>query len=214
MRYAWGVDSEQVVTKELYNCVSKHYGKPAYWGRFLTSVPGESEGLSIKEIQLLQEGDTKVLPIYNHFTTATGYRQGRVIAQNAAFHAKRFMIQKGAPLFAYMKGLQGINEAWIRGYVDAMDNTDYEAGFYYDLKNENFTNAYCKAVSKEKSIQEQSFLWSADPNLGVTSLRKAPKFRPIKPNCQGNVWVWQYGRDGNACPIHTDLMSTRLLELL
>ncbi|MFC0524260.1 glycoside hydrolase domain-containing protein [Pontibacillus salicampi] len=214
MAYRWGVDSAQEVTKELYQCVLTNFGKPAYWGRYLTTVPDASEGLTAGEIKLLQDSGTKVMPIYNNFKEATGYRKGRVIAQNAAFHAKRLNFPKEKVLFANVERFFKVDEAWIRGYVDAMYNTDYKPGFYHDPVQGPFADAYCKAVSKDSKVANQSVLWSAEPEPGVTRAKKAPKFQPVKPSCKANVWGWQYGRSAKTCPIDTNLINDRLFELL
>ena len=48
--YHWGVDSSQKVTTDLYNCVLNNYGKPEFWGRYLTRVEGASDGLIAKKL--------------------------------------------------------------------------------------------------------------------------------------------------------------------
>ncbi|KGX87234.1 glycoside hydrolase domain-containing protein [Pontibacillus litoralis] len=214
MAYIWGVDSAQAVTKELYNCVLNHYGKPKYWGRYLTTVPNASEGLTPQEIDLLQNSGTKVMAIYNNFKEATGYRKGRVTAQNAAFHANRLKFPQGNILFANVEKFFDVDEEWIRGYVDAMYNTNYKPGFYNDPVNGPFQKAYCDALAKDNRVGTQAVLWSAEPETGVTKARKAPKFNPQKPNCKANVWGWQYGRDAEACPIDTNVINNRLYEML
>lgn len=65
MGYVWGVDSATRATEDLYNCVLNNFGKPEFWGRYLTTVEGASEGLTREEVELLHNSGTKVLPIYN-----------------------------------------------------------------------------------------------------------------------------------------------------
>lgn len=214
MGYVWGVDSAQEVTKELYDCVLKNFGKPEYWGRYLTTVPNTSEGLTSKEISLLHNSGTKVMPIYNNFKSATGYRKGKVTAQNATFHAQRLKFPKGRVLFAHVEKAFNVDESWIRGYVDGLYNTDYKPGFYIDPVNGPFSSAYCKAVSKDSRVSNQSVLWSAQPERGVSKARKAPKFNPAKPKCKSNVWGWQYGQNAKNCPIDTNVIDDRLYNML
>ncbi|WP_177167275.1 hypothetical protein [Salinibacillus kushneri] len=64
MSYLWGVDSSTNVTQDLYNCVLNNYGKPEYWGRYLTTVPNAAEGLTQEEIGLLHNSGTKVPTIH------------------------------------------------------------------------------------------------------------------------------------------------------
>ncbi|MDC3412698.1 DUF1906 domain-containing protein [Aquibacillus sp. 3ASR75-11] len=210
MSYVWGVDSAVNVTEDVYNCVLNNFGKPMFWGRYLTTVPNASEGLTQTEIRLLHNSGTKILPIYNKFTKSTGKRQGRVVAQNAVFHAKRLGIPKGTFLFANVEKEFEVDAAWILGYVEALYPSGYKPGFYNDPKTGNFRSAYCKAVSQNKLIAEQAVLWSAEPEPGVTKKAKAPTFRPSKPSCQANVWAWQYGRGATQCPVDTNLIDQRL----
>jgi hypothetical protein len=214
MAYIWGVDSSTNATKTVYDCVLTNFGKPDFWGRYLVTVPGASEGLTQEEIELLHNSGTKVLPIYNKFTEARGYRQGRVIAQNAAFHAKRLGAPKGVMLFANVERFFEVDESWIRGYVDAMYSTDYKLGFYADPVQGNFSRAYCQAVENNPRVAQQAVIWSAEPEPGPTPRREAPTFNPAKPPCNANVWGWQYGRDAVTCPIDTNLIDERLYNML
>lgn len=212
--YHWGVDSSQKVTTELYNCVLTNYGKPAFWGRYLTRVEGAAEGLDKEEIELLHNSGTKLLPIYNDFKRAVGENEGRVIAMYAAHHAKRLGIQKGTPIFANVERFFEVDSAWIRGYVNYLYNTDYKPGFYHDPSEGNFANAYCEAVSQDGLVANQAVLWSAEPDPGATKATLAPKYNPAKVPCEANVWAWQYGRDADTCPIDTNIIDQRLFEML
>lgn len=214
MAYVWGVDSSQEVTEKFYNCVLKNYGKPNFWGRYLTTVPNASEGLTSEEILFLHNSGTKILPIYNKFQEALGYRNGKVTAQNAVFHARRLGIPKGKLLFANVEKFFKVDEAWIRGYVDAIYPTGYKPGFYHDPETGEFTKSYCKAVGKSERVANQVVLWSAKPEAGATKAREAPKFHPNMPSCKANVWAWQYGRDAKACPIDTNLVDQRVYDML
>lgn len=212
--YHWGVDSAQKVTTDLYNCVLNHYGKPEFWGRYLTRVEGASEGLDKEEIELLHNSGTKLLPIYNEFKRAVGENEGRMAAMFAAYHAKKLGIRKGTPIFANVERFFDVDSQWIRGYVRYMYNTDFKPGFYHDPMEGNFAKAYCDAVNQDGLVAEQAILWSAEPNPGVTKAQLAPKFNPAKVSCESNVWIWQYGRNSKTCPIDTNLADSRLFEML
>ncbi|MFS8630320.1 MAG: hypothetical protein LOD92_04015, partial [Bacillales bacterium] len=103
MPFYWGVDSAEKVTKETYDCVLYNFGKPLFWGRYLSPIPGKVAGLTRDEAELLHNSGTKVLPIFSNFSRATGYRNGRVIAQNCVFHARRLGIPKGKIIFANLE---------------------------------------------------------------------------------------------------------------
>lgn len=214
LSYLWGVDSATNVTQDLYDCVLKKYGKPEYWGRYIMGVEGVAEGLTQTEVDLLHNSGTKVLPIYSKFTSATGSREGRTMAQNAVYHARRLSIPLGTIIFANVENFFEVDEDWIVGYVEAMYPTGFKAGFYNDPNEGNFSRAYCQAVSQNDQVANQAVLWSAEPERGATRQRKAPTFAPSMPDCKANVWGWQYGRDAPDCPIDTNLIDRRLDTML
>lgn len=213
-RYAWGVDSAATVTEDLYNCVTKNFGTPKYWGRYLTNVPNVSEGLTKEEIAFIRSKGMKVLPIYNVFSDATGYEKGQIAARNAVFNARRLGIPKNVALFANVERFFAVDEEWIRGWVESIYPTGYRPGIYNDSTEGGFSEAYCTAIQKSNLVAAQAILWSAEPEYGITKERNAPKFRPVTPGCKSNVWLWQYGRDAKECPIDTNLADQKALGYL
>lgn len=210
----WGIDSAAVANESLYECVLNNYGKPRYWGRYLVTVPNAAEGLTSNEISFLQQRGIKILPIYSAFTAATGYSKGQIHARNAIFHARRLKVPKNVVLFANIERFFAVDEGWIRGWIDAMYPSGYRPGFYFDPVQGNFSNAYCVAASQNENVKRQSFLWSAEPEPGVTSDKETPAFKPTSPHCDGNVWGWQYGRNSQTCPIDTNLITEKLYRHL
>lgn len=154
------------------------------------------------------------MPIYNDFTEAVGYTQGTIAARNTIFHARRLGIPEGTVLFANVEKFFNVDEAWIRGWVNTIYPSGYRSGAYHDPAEGDFADAYCKAVQQDSTVRKQLILWSAEPEVGVTGLKKAPKFNPVTPPCPANVWAWQYGRNAEQCPIDTNLMAKKLFDLL
>ncbi|WP_156288742.1 glycoside hydrolase domain-containing protein [Oceanobacillus salinisoli] len=214
VRYVWGVDSSTNVTPELLSCVENNYGRPVFWARYLTTVPNASEGLTTEEINFLRGENIKILPIYNDFREAVGYRQGAVASANATFHAARLGFPRGTYIFANVERFFNVDPAWIRGWVESMYNSGYKVGIYNDPVEGDFDEAFCQAARENNQVQIQSVLWSAEPEIGTTSPNQAPSFNPETPNCESNVWLWQYGRDSEACPIDTNLADDRILPSL
>jgi hypothetical protein len=214
MRTLWGVDSAENVDEKLFNCVVRNFGKPKYWGRYLTKKEGANEGLSREEILFLHIKGVRLMPIYNDFTEAIGYRKGQMVARNAIFHARKFKFPNDTPIFANIEHFFKIDEAWVRGWVDAFYTSGYKPAFYHDPVKGDFQHAFCEATKKSERVSLQSILWSAEPGKGVSSEAEAPPFEPNKPNCKSNVWAWQYGRDASECPIDTNLITYRLYQLL
>ncbi len=213
-RKVWGVDSAARVTEALFACVVSNYGNPKYWGRYLADVPNVSDGLTKEEISLIRSKGTKVLPIYNVFSKSVGYDKGKIAARNAVYHATRLGIPKDIVLFANVENFYNVDSEWIKGWVESLIPSGYRSGIYNDPVKGDFSKAYCKAIQQNKEVAIQTILWSAEPEVGVTKERTAPKFKPKTPDCQGNVWVWQYGRDSKVCPIDTNLADERILKFL
>jgi hypothetical protein len=213
-RKIWGVDSSNSVNEELYEFVKNQFGLPKYWGRYLTEKPNVSSGLSKDEINFIRSKGIKILPIYNVFTDAIGYEQARVAARNAVFHARRLGIPQNTILIANVEHFFQVDSAWIRGWVETLFPTGYRSGFYHDPIKGQFLQAYCQAVQENNEVSVQAILWSAEPETGATSERKAPKYNPATPACKANVWLWQYGRDAKKCPIDTNLADDRVLNYL
>ncbi|WP_099353617.1 glycoside hydrolase domain-containing protein [Fredinandcohnia onubensis] len=213
-RYVWGVDSAATADEELYTFVKSKLGNPKFWGRYLSEVPDVSAGLTRAEISFLRNRGIKVLPIYNVFSDAIGYEKGQIAARNAVFNARRLGIPNNVALFASVERFSAVDEAWIRGWVESIYPSGFRPGLYNDPVKGDFSVAYCEAVRKNRQIAVQTILWSAEPEPGVTKERNAPTFKPISPKCKANVWVWQYGKDSEDCPIDTNLADQRALNYL
>ncbi|HZH61655.1 MAG TPA: glycoside hydrolase domain-containing protein [Metabacillus sp.] len=213
-RKIWGVDSVDPVNQELFNYVKSQFGLPKYWGRYLTEIPNVSSGLTKEEMIFLRNKGIKVLPIYNVSNEAIGYDQAQIAVRNAVYHARRLEFPKETILFANIENFFNVNSLWIRVWVETLIQTGYMPGFYHNSLNGDFSRAYCQAVKENNEVAIQAILWSAEPEIGATSERKAPRFNPVTPNCKANVWVWQYGRDAKQCQIDTNLADERLLNFL
>lgn len=212
--YEWGVDSAQNVTEDLFQCVISNLGYPIFWGRYLVRVSGISEGLTKKEILLIQSEGVKLLPIYNAFQKAEGYIQGRAAADHAIFHARKLGIPEGVPLFANLEKFFRIDKEWIRGWSEGMVIGGYKSGFYNDPVIGGFNEAFCNAVKENEAIRKLTILWSAQPELEPGGPRDAPRYNPKTPACGGNVWVWQYSRRVTQCPVDSNLADSRLVNML
>ncbi|MBU9723607.1 MULTISPECIES: glycoside hydrolase domain-containing protein [Bacillaceae] len=210
----WGVDSAAAVDQQLYDCVVNNFGQPDVWGRYLNTIPNVSDGLTKEEINFLKGKGVKILPIYNNFTEAIGAKAGKVAAQNALFNAKRLGVPKGVFIFANVERFFDVDPDWILGWVERMINSDYRPGIYFDPIEGPFNEAYCEAVVRNRDVFSKTVLWSAEPESGISTKRDFPTYSPAVPNCEANVWAWQYGRDAEECPIDTILVQQRLFESL
>ncbi|MFA9555789.1 glycoside hydrolase domain-containing protein [Evansella sp. AB-rgal1] len=210
----WGVDSAAAATESLYDCVVRNFGQPDVWGRYLNTIPNVSEGLSRSEILYLKGKGVKILPIYNNFREAVGATAGRIAAQNAIYNAHRLGIPKGVFIFANVERFFEVDADWIIAWVEKFYNSDYRPGIYHDPTEGPFNEAYCEAIQRSELVRTQTVLWSAEPETGITRKANIPVFNPKTPNCAGNVWAWQYGRDAEECPIDTVLLQKRLYDEL
>ncbi|RKL67458.1 hypothetical protein CR203_08865 [Salipaludibacillus neizhouensis] len=210
----WGVDSAAIADQTLLNCVVTNFGQPDFWGRYLTTVPNVNEGLSKEEITFMRNKGIKLLPIYNNFQEAIGYSTGRVAARNAIFNAQRLGINNDTFIFANVENFFNIDADWLMGWADAFDESSFRPGYYNDPVEGDFNEAFCQAQEQNENVRNQTVLWSAEPEPGVTRKRDIPAYNPESPTCGGNVWAWQYGRDAEICPIDTVLMEAQLFNSL
>lgn len=211
----WGVDSAAKVTSAFYDCVVQTYGKPDFWGRYLTRIAGVNDGLTNAEVALLHGNGTKVLPIYNQFSQATGQSAGQQIGQQAVAAAQALGVPKGVPVFADIEVTYQVDAPWILGYVEALLASPYVPGIYANTVNGSFNGAYCQALKQNSSI-EKTILWSNEPEPGVGQKQQAPTWNPSTPTCNATVLAWQYGENGSACTsaIDTDLALPGLYSQL
>ncbi|MBC9786187.1 DUF1906 domain-containing protein [Heliobacterium chlorum] len=214
MAYEWGVDSASPADDQLLQCVINNFGKPRFWGRYLTTVPRVASGLTAEEISFLHGQNIKILPIYNDFRDAVGYGNGKNVARRAIENAERLGVSPGTFLFANIEHYFQVDEAWIRGWVDTLRTSGYKSGIYHDPIRGPFSSAFCRAVKRDARVGGETALWSAQPEITVTGPQDAPGFSPNRPDCTGNVWAWQYGRDSKTCPIDTNMIDTQLLNQL
>ncbi|WP_100374026.1 glycoside hydrolase domain-containing protein [Bacillus sp. FJAT-45037] len=210
----WGVDSAAAVTEDLYACVTSNYGQPDFWGRYLTTIENVSDGLTREEIGYIRNQGMKIMPIYNNFSEAIGDRAGHVAARNAIFQARRLGIGEGSFIFANIENFFPVDAAWITAWAGAFLNSPFRPGYYGDPVEGDFNAAYCAAAESSETVRQQAVIFSAEPEPGTSPKNRIPRYNPARPDCEANVWAWQYGRDSETCPIDTVLMETKLYESL
>lgn len=210
----WGVDSAASATSTRYQCVSQNYGKPAFWGRYLKTIPNVSEGLTREEINFLHENNVKIIPLYNNFQRAQGYNDGVIAAKDAIALAESFGFPKNTAIFANIEFHFTVDYEWIRGWVHTVASSGYLPGLYGDPVRGKFNLAYCVAAAHDEKVKAQTILWSSQPKPGATKAGETPEFKPTTPNCQSSVLIWQYGEKAPSCEIDTDLADPRILDHL
>ena len=210
----WGVDSTTKADQAFLKCIKNHYGKPVVFGRYLRTKTGVSAGLTAKEAVFLHKQGIKIIPIFNHFTNATSYKNGAREAKEAIAYAKKIGMPKGTALFADIEPKYPVDEGFIRGWVDTLSASPYKPGIYGVFTNDNeISSAYKKAVAKDKKVASNTLIWSSNPTAGNTKKGNAPKFNPNAPK-NIKATIWQYGIDGKACNIDTNLIKSNDLPFL
>lgn len=113
-----------------------------------------------------------------------------------------------------MERFFNVDSDWLIGWAETIFNSSFRPGFYNDPVVGGFNAAFFEATKRSKFVKNQAILWSAEPELGVSGKRNAPRFNPKEPTCHANVWGWQYGRNSTLCPVDTVLADHRLFVLM
>lgn len=210
----WGVDTASTIDQSNYQCISKNYGSPVFAGRYLGNNGDVSTGLTKDEVKFLHDKKVKILPIHNHFTKATGLKNGQAEAKEAIKLAKDVGVKEGVVLAADIEPKFPVDADFLIGWTKTMLDNHYKPGVYGDFGNKDLKNAYAEASKKDKAVKENLILWTNQPSIGVTSKKKAPdKFKGTTPNGDQTL-AWQYGIESKKCNIDTDIGKGSLLDVL
>ncbi|GAA0341516.1 DUF1906 domain-containing protein [Bacillus carboniphilus] len=211
---SWGVDSASITNSEMFACVRENFGEPAVWGRYLGDKEGVSFGLTENEAQLLHAEGTSILLIYNHFTDARGYDHGMQQGNQAIEYAKNLGAPAGVTIFADIEPNYPVNDAFIRGWHDALAESDYTPGIYGIFSpDRELTSAFLTASEANPNVKKNTNIWSAFPQVGITSQQNAPDFQGEGPD-GSRLYGWQYGIDAETCNIDTNLFKAEMFDFL
>ncbi|MBY0098901.1 DUF1906 domain-containing protein [Mesobacillus maritimus] len=213
-RIVWGVDSANLTTEEMIACVGDNFGTPEIWGRYLGEKEGVSKGLTSDEIELLHSNDIKILLIWNHFVDARGYDNGQKQAQDAIKMAQELGVPEGVAIFADIEPDYPVDSEFIRGWFETMNESPYPPGVYgvFDAEQELYA-AHEQAGKDNGDLLGNTYVWTAAPNIGVTTQKEAPEYKPEAPD-NALIGGWQYGLDAQACNIDTNLFHSDVLDVV
>lgn len=212
--YLWGIDSASETTEDFYACVRDNFGDPKVVARYLGTNEGVSHGLTSEQVDLIHSNEADILLIYNGFTDATGFDNGVNEAKKAVELAQELGAPDGVAIFADIEPNYPVDAAFIEGWYDEVSKSAYEPAIYgiFD-SGEALTNAFNKAAENKGEIKENTYLWSASPNIGITTEEEAPEYNVDAP--EGSLaYGWQYGINDETCNIDTNLFNSNLTDVL
>ncbi|MCB5239021.1 glycoside hydrolase domain-containing protein [Niallia circulans] len=212
--YLWGIDSASETTEDFYACVRDNFGDPKVVARYLGTNEGVSHGLTSEQVDLIHSNEADILLIYNGFTDATGFDNGVNEAKKAIELAQELGAPEGVAIFADIEPNYPVDAAFIEGWYDEVSKSAYEPAIYgiFD-SGEALTNAFNKAAENKGEIKENTYLWSASPNIGITTEEEAPEYNVDAP--EGSLaYGWQYGINDETCNIDTNLFNSNLTDVL
>lgn len=212
--YLWGIDSASEITEDFYACVRDNFGDPKVVARYLGTNEGVSHGLTSEQVDLIHSNEADILLIYNGFTDATGFENGVNEAKKAVELAQELGAPDGVAIFADIEPNYPVDAAFIEGWYDEVSKSAYEPAIYgiFD-SGEALTNAFNKAAENKGEIKENTYLWSASPNIGITTEEEAPEYNVDAP--EGSLaYGWQYGINDETCNIDTNLFNSNLTDVL
>lgn len=212
--YLWGIDSASETTEDFYACVRENFGDPKVVARYLGTNDGVSHGLTADQVELIHSNEADLLLIYNGFTDATGYDNGVNEAKKAIALANDLEAPERVAIFADIEPNYPVDAAFIEGWYDEVSKSSYEPAIYgiFD-SGEALTNAFNEAVENKGEMKENTYLWSASPNIGITTEEEAPEFKVDAPEAS-LAYGWQYGIDDETCNIDTNLFDSKLTDVL
>lgn len=212
--YLWGIDSASETTEDFYACVRDNFGDPKVVARYLGTNEGVSHGLTSEQVDLIHSNEADILLIYNGFTDATGFDNGVNEAKKAVELAQELGAPDGVAIFADIEPNYPVDAAFIEGWYDEVSKSAYEPAIYgiFD-SGEALPNAFNKAAENKGEIKENTYLWSASPNIGITTEEEAPEYNVDAP--EGSLaYGWQYGINDETCNIDTNLFNSNLTDVL
>ena len=225
-RMLWGVDSCKAFTSSatggdgLYPQVLSHYGRPDFWGRYLTNTV--CPGISSAEVAAAAYNHMGILPIYNDYdcSAVVGYSTGRAYAGAATAAAATLGIPQGRavaidiePPGAACPGAANVDAGFVGGWFDGVNAAGYVPTYYGNgTAGSEFASAWCAAVSAQPSVAADSYLWSFEPSLlGSYTKAAAPNYSPQQTGCPGSMAAWQYELSTGSDPdVDTDEALTTL----
>ncbi|MEK4907650.1 glycoside hydrolase domain-containing protein [Niallia sp. FSL R7-0648] len=212
--YLWGIDSASETTEDFLACVRDNFGDPKVIARYLGTNEGVSHGLTADQVDLIHSNEADILLIYNGFTDATGYDNGVSEAKKAIELAKELEAPDGVAIFADIEPNYPVDAAFIEGWYAEVSKSTYEPAIYgiFD-KDEALTASFNQAVKNKAEIKDNTFLWSASPNIGITTEEDAPEFKVDAPE-ESLAYGWQYGINDETCNIDTNLFDSNLTDVL
>ncbi|WP_252183659.1 glycoside hydrolase domain-containing protein [Rossellomorea vietnamensis] len=210
----WGIDTASATNEEFNMCVRDNFGDPEVVGRYLGDKEGVSAGLTQEEAELVKSNNDEILLIHNRFSDATGFENGVQEGEEAISLARELGAPEGTAIFADIEPTYPVNSDFIRGWYDALSSSAYVPGIYGIFSSErNLAAAYNQAVSQNSNIQEDTYIWTAAPNVGITTEANAPEYQPAAP--EGAIVIgWQYGLDAQECNIDTNLFDNEYTDVL
>jgi hypothetical protein len=207
-RLLWGVDSCKPFTSDanatsgLYPTVSRYWGAPDFWGRYMTRTYN-CPGISSAEIAAAGNKQMGILPIYNNYdcSAVRGYSTGLSYASEASAAANTLGIPTGTVLAVDIEpygdqcpGAANVDGGFILGWFDGITLANYAPMYYGNgTAGSEFANAWCRAVTVRPEVALSSYLWSFEPSLiGRFTKARAPQYSPLMPACAANMAAWQY----------------------
>jgi hypothetical protein len=212
--FTWGIDTASLTSRNFNMCVKDNFGDPGVVGRYLGDNEDASVGLTKEEVDLIKSNKDKILLIHNKLSDATGYDNGVQEGKEAINLAKELGAPEGTAIFVDIEPTFPVNAAFIQGWYDTLSSSSYAPGIYGIFDKDTALTASFNAASKENAdIKENTYIWTAAPNAGITTKNKAPEYKPQAP--EGSLVIgWQYGIDAQTCNIDTNLFNNKYTDIL
>lgn len=163
------------------------------------------------EVSFFHEKGIAILVIYNHVNDVTGYDHGVEHAETAIQMAEELDIPEDVAIFLNVEPEYPIDSAFLEAWYETVNDSNYHPAVYGVFDEGSHLDQAFQSTDEE--IQENTIVWTAYPQEGVTTKDNAPEFTPEAPENAMHVG-WQYGLDAETCNIDTNLIQGEIMDYL
>jgi len=205
--FDWGVDSVDDARSGILTTLQQYNNFPDFFGRYLDSTSGGVTGLTSAEASYLHAYGVKIILIDAAGPTPDGATsKGANEAARAVGKASALGAPPGTAIMLDVEQGTSTSSSFLTGWFSGVQGAGYKPGFYFNPYtfgvSTSFGSQFC---ATDTTVQQGSFLWTAEPSDVETGPSSAEPFHGTPPGAQSpsnssgtcvsraSLAMWQYG---------------------